>query len=81
VKKCQIDEQVEVSLMSANNLVLEPRVEGGGRSEVTPVRKDLEKAGGRECQRRVDILLNIICARNTESTGQSKKDRRQEWQV
>jgi hypothetical protein len=69
VIKCRIDEQVEASLMWASNLVLEPRLEGGGRSEVTPVRKDLEKAGGRECQRRVEILLNIICARNTESMG------------
>lgn len=34
--------------MSASNLALEPRVEGGGRSEVTLVRKELKKAGGRE---------------------------------
>jgi len=48
VKKCQIDEQVEVSLMWENNLVLEPRVGGGGRSEVALVRKDLHRAGSRE---------------------------------
>jgi len=48
VRKCQIDEQVKISLMSANNLVLEPKMEGGGRSEVMLVRKDLKKAGGRE---------------------------------
>jgi hypothetical protein len=33
--------------MSANNLVLEPRVEGGERNEVMLVRKDLNKAGGK----------------------------------
>jgi hypothetical protein len=48
VEKCQIDEQVEAFLMWASNLVLEPRVEGGGRSEVILVREDLHKAGGRE---------------------------------
>ena len=31
----------------ASNLVPEPRVESGGRSEVMLVRKDLHKAGGR----------------------------------
>ena len=34
--------------MWASNLVLEPRVGNGGRSEVMLVIKDLEKAGGRE---------------------------------
>jgi len=34
--------------MWANNLVVAPRVESGGRSEVILVRKDLHKAGGRE---------------------------------
>jgi hypothetical protein len=34
--------------MSISNLVLEPKVEDGGRSEVMLVRKDLGKAGGRE---------------------------------
>jgi hypothetical protein len=33
--------------MWANNLVLAPRVENGGRSEVILVRNDLHKAGGR----------------------------------
>jgi hypothetical protein len=33
--------------MSANNLVPEPRIEGGGRSEAMLVREDLHKAGGR----------------------------------
>lgn len=48
MQKCQIDEQVEASLMWASNLVLEPKVEGGGRSEVMLIREDLEKAGRRQ---------------------------------
>ena len=48
MKKCQIDEQVKISLMWESNLDPELQVEGGGRSEVMPGRKDLKKAGGRE---------------------------------
>jgi hypothetical protein len=33
--------------MSANNLVLEPKVESGEGNEVMPVRRDLHKPGGR----------------------------------
>jgi hypothetical protein len=47
VRKCQIEEQVEVFLMWASNLVPEQRAESGGRSEVMLVRKDLHRAGGR----------------------------------
>ena len=43
-----MDERVALSLMSASNLVLEPKAEDGGTSEVMLVRKDLEKVGGRE---------------------------------
>lgn len=33
--------------MSTNKLVIEPRMEGGGRSEVMLVKEDVDKAGGR----------------------------------
>jgi hypothetical protein len=69
VKKCQIDEQVEVSLMSANNLVLEPRVEGGGRSEATLVRKDLHKAGGNIQTKEVGIYAFYKGGQETYCSG------------
>lgn len=47
VQKCRIDELVEVSLMWESNLAPEPKAEGGGKSEVTLVKEDVGKAGGR----------------------------------
>ena len=46
VERCQIDEQVGVFPMLASNLVLEQKVESGGRKEAMLVRREPKKASG-----------------------------------